>query len=748
MRKLAVFSFSFAAGAAAYIWLLTQRAALMLAALLGLIVLVSLFFSGKPAKRVRIGAFGLAAALLWSWGYEQIVLEPRRALCAQEQSLTALVVDTPMQTELGSCVTVRLPEGRAVLYLDCAPDALSIGDRVSLKATVRDATGAGEFDSLYYQSKGISLLAYQTGAMQVEHPERLPVSCWAVFCTSVLRRQIGTIFSGDAAPFARALLTGDTSGLSFETRNQLSITGIAHMVSVSGMHVSLLVGIVMLLTRRRRRLSALVCIPVTVFFAAMLGFAPSVTRVVVMNAVVLMAPILHRENDGPTSLGLALLLILIVNPWAIASVSLQLSFASMVGLFWLTPRLYAWAMGRFSPKKLRAMPSLLRKALHSGVSILAASLGATALTAPLVAIYFGMISIIGPLTNLLVQPLLSLTFSAGFVAVLLSPCRPLGLLLGRALSGIIRFALDIVALCADVPYAAVYTQSVYIIAWLLVAYAMLIVFLLRKKTCRPRTLACWLVITLLCGIAFSGFSEKEASITAFDVGQEQCILLRAEGITAMVDCGGDEGDENGEAVARSLLMDGIPYLDVLVLTHFDTDHVCGVEQLLSRVSVGQLFVPMAESSNNRAEIYVLAQEYGITVTEVTSTTTIEFSTGILQLLPPEDPMQDNASLAALMTVDDYDILITGDMNISGERYLLHTYDLPDLEVLVAGHHGSKYSTATELLTRTAPDVVIISVGENSYGHPSSEALGRIAACGATIYRTDLDGTVTISKNDD
>lgn len=748
MRKLAIFSFSFAAGAGAYVWLLPPRPALTLAALLAGFVLLAIFIPGKALRRVRIGALGLAVALFWSWGYEQLVLQPRRELCGENRSMTATVADTPVETDLGSRVTVRLPEGRAMLYLNCPPDELALGDRVTLTATIMDATGAGAYDSLYYQAKGISLLAYQTGALHLKRPERLPVSCWAVSCTGLLRRQIERLFSADAAPFACALLTGDTSGLSFETRNQLSITGIAHIVSVSGMHVSLLVGIVMLLTRRRRRLSALICIPVTVFFAAMLGFNPSVTRAVLMNAVILMAPIFRRENDGPTSLGLALLLLLGANPWAIANVSLQLSFASMVGLFWLSPRLYRWAMGRFSTRTLRTMHPWLRRVLSSCATVLSASFGATALTAPLVALYFGTVSIVGPLTNLLVQPLLSLTFSASFPAVLLGVCRPLGLAAGWVLSALIRFALRLVELCAALPYASVYTQSVYIIAWLLTAYAMLLVFLLRKKTCRPRTFACWLVITLLCAIAFSGFSDSEASVTAYDVGQGQCILLRSDGLTAMVDCGGDEGDENGEAVARSLLMDGTTHLDVLVLTHFDTDHVCGTGQLLSRISVGQIFVPMAEPSNNRTEIYALAEEYNITVTEVTSATTVEFSTGTLQLLPPEDPTQDNASLAALMTVDDYDVLITGDMNISGERYLLHTYELPDLEVLVAGHHGSKYSTAAELLAVTAPDVVIISVGENSYGHPTPEVLGRIAACGATIYRTDLDGTVTISRNDE
>ena len=119
--------------------------------------------------------------------------------------------------------------------------------------------------------------------------------------------------------------------------------------------------------------------------------------------------------------------------------------------------------------------------------------------------------------------------------------------------------------------------------------------------------------------------------------------------------------------------------------------------------------------------------------------------GTLSLFAPTDGSAKNASLAALLSAQEYDILVTGDMSSAQERELLQTHTLPDLEVLVAGHHGSKTSTSEELLLATAPDIVLISVGKNSYGHPTPEVLARIAAIGAAVYRTDRNGDITILR---
>ena len=141
----------------------------------------------------------------------------------------------------------------------------------------------------------------------------------------------------------------------------------------------------------------------------------------------------------------------------------------------------------------------------------------------------------------------------------------------------------------------------------------------------------------------------------------------------------------------------------------------------------------------------MSEEKQIETDYITEKTVYSFGSGSLTLFPPPDRDADNASLSALMSDGEYDILITGDLDSDGEAALLAQYDLPDLEVLVAGHHGSKYSTSARLLRQTTPELVLICVGENSYGHPTQEVLNRIAAIGAAVLRTDESGDITITR---
>ena len=749
MRRLAIFSFSFAAAAAAYVWLLPPVYALIAAGILFVGMLILLGFRTDNAKRVRIAAFGAAVGLLWSWGYESLKIAPLREYCGENKSIAAQVCSVPVKTDYGCRVTGRLGGGKIVLYLDCAPAEVALGDTVSVTADVIDVSrGSGDENNLYYQSNDISLLGIQRGELEIEKAEKTPLTLYPALLAAKLKDRIDIVFDEDTAGFAKAVLTGDRSGLSYQTRNELSVTGIAHIVAVSGMHVSLLVGIVMALCLRRRKLATLICIPVMVFFAAMLGFSASVTRAVIMNSVLLIAPLVHRENDAPTSLGLALLILLVFNPWAIANVGLQLSFACMAGIFLLAPRIYDRCMKLAGEEELREKHGILYRLYRGAVVTIAASISATVFTAPLVAGAFGAVSLIAPLTNLLTMTVLGTAFTFVFFAALAALIYvPVGAAIAWLASWLIRFVLWLTGLLAKIPYAAVYTESAYVVAWLLTAYLMVFAFFLcRKERYKGRLLLAGLLVTLTGTVFFSMHRSTGITLKVFDVGQGQCIFLQNDKNAVMIDCGGDEEDYDGEKAARSLLASGFTSVDALILTHYDTDHVCGAMQFLSRIRVKQFIVPdLPDQTGNRERLLRYAEQANIPVLLVTEDVMLNFGSGTLYLFMPEDPGERNASLSALMSDEEYDILITGDMGMEAELMLLATKELPDLEVLIAGHHGSKYSTSEALLRQTAPDTVVISVGENSYGHPAQEVLDRIAAIGAAVYRTDLDGTITITR---
>ena len=142
-----------------------------------------------------------------------------------------------------------------------------------------------------------------------------------------------------------------------------------------------------------------------------------------------------------------------------------------------------------------------------------------------------------------------------------------------------------------------------------------------------------------------------------------------------------------------------------------------------------------------------ARDHGADIRYVRAETFLPLGRSSLTIYPPGDVKGDNEQcLAILCTYGDYDLLITGDMNMAAERQLIAEHDLPDIEALVVGHHGSKSSTSEELLEAVTPEVGIISVGDNSYGHPTEDALRRLVLADVDICRTDKQGTVHLSVN--
>ena len=178
------------------------------------------------------------------------------------------------------------------------------------------------------------------------------------------------------------------------------------------------------------------------------------------------------------------------------------------------------------------------------------------------------------------------------------------------------------------------------------------------------------------------------------------------------------------------------------MTHYDADHAGGAQQLLARVRVDSLFLPDLEDESGLREVLEVSDSQVFVVSGLTE---ISVPNGEIRLYPAVLKENDNnGGVCVLATAAEYDILVTGDMDRFAEMRLLARYDLPDVELLVAGHHGSKDATSQVLMDAVTPETVVVSVGENTYGHPAKETLRRIKAAGAEVLRTDELGTVTIT----
>ena len=300
------------------------------------------------------------------------------------------------------------------------------------------------------------------------------------------------------------------------------------------------------------------------------------------------------------------------------------------------------------------------------------------------------------------------------------------------------------------PLAAVPLDSVYLRGWLILLYTMLILWaILRRgpgRSIRPVIPLCAGVLSL-CAALMCGAAELRLAgltLSVLDVGQGQSVALFSQGRAALVDCGGSGWDNSGDVAADYFQSRGVTRLDALILTHFHADHTNGVEQLLERMEVELLIAPdVEEESPERQALLSEAEAHGTQVLLLDENAQLTLGQTDIQIYRPMgDGGGNEEGLSLLASTDTFDALLTGDMNTVLEERLVKYGALPDVDVLIAGHHGSKYASSERLLEAVRPEYAVLSVGYNSYGHPAPETLARLEAAGCAIYRTDWMGIIT------
>lgn len=766
MRKLAIFSFSCSVAVFAANGLLPL--ALLVPLGVGLALFTPILWWGVGSKRSRprlagvLVLAGLSVGLLWTAAFYQLMVEPVRQLDDRTVRLEAVVAEYPQQTDYGYSVVVRselggLRKPLTLLYVDAQGAELRPGDRISVitHCTLADHSLSGE-EITYYTAKGIFLLGETYGALEAERPEIPSPFFWPALLANWLKEGIARSFPDDVAPLMQALVTGNREGLSDQFTTSLQRTGLSHMVVVSGMHLSVLAEIVSVLLGKGKRSTAVLTGVWVILFCGVVGNTPSVVRAAVMILLLQAAPLLGRENDPPTSLGTALMLLLLWNPFSAANIGLQLSFASVAGIQLVTQpiqdRLLALAhLNRYDRRRWVRVCTWMPRFC---ITTFSATLGAMLLTVPLVAVHFGMFSVIAPVANLLTLWAVSMLLLGGVAGGLLGWLLPgAGVIVAVPFTWLGRYVCWVIDTLGRFTMASLPLDSFYYRAWLVFVYLLLVLGWRMKGPKRVILPGCACVVTFCLSLLLTsaGFYAGDMTVAALDVGQGQSVLIRSGSFLALMDCGGDGGDDPGDVAADYLQALGETELDLLVLSHYHSDHANGIPQLLRRVEVAAIALPDVEPEDPlRQEILALAQEEDIPVRFVREDTTYQLEDGAsITLFPPlgEGTDTNELGLTLLATAGSFDTLITGDMSGEVEPLLLEHRELPKVELLVAGHHGSGTSTTQTLLDAIRPDMAVISVGENNrYGHPAQETLERLAAIGAEIYRTDLQGTVTIRAN--
>lgn len=752
VRKLACLSTGVSVGVFTAHYLIADDKLIFTAICCLVLAAASFLTKGGTRKRVFLICLGAAVGLMNYKLNCDLVLSPTEELDGKTLKVTAEVLDYPEYRESSVLLTVKLsetelPQSETLIVsydkeqLDFAP-----GDVIKAELSFSSAVERfGEYSDLNI-AKGLTAVTRLSGeAKLISHNDELRY--FPQKLADSLRGIIKSIFPQDTEAFMCALLTGDRSGLYTDTEldTAMAISGIMHVVAVSGMHVAFLVGFLQLILGQNRRLS-LICIPTIWVFVLMVGAPASAVRAGVMQTMLLMAPIFRRENDSLTSLSFALAVILLHNPFACGSVGLQLSFGAMAGIMLFSQPIY---------EKLRRRYIKMGRVGEYVLATLSSSLSVSVFSVPLIALHFGYVSIYSALTNILCLWIVSLLFCGGLVLCLLSLISgAVGCVLAELLSWGVRYIGFTVKLISKLPYAALYVENIGVIVWLFAGYIAFGIAALRKgKGLLKATVFTVAALAILIVGTQIVSRNDTGTIAALNVGNGQCIVFTSKNSSVAVDCGSARTSVNaGDELTKYLGARGRDTLDCLVLTHLDDDHVNGIRELLCLVRVEKLVMPKSakygSTADNYRELRTLARQYGTEIELVNRETEMSFGDTEIRIYTPyrRGSSSNNKGLLLTVSVGGCNTLITGDAGAVVERELTNNYDLSDTDILVAGHHGSAYSTSTELVSEARPKAAIISVGNNSYGHPAYRVLTLLEVYGAEIHRTDLDGRVVIKAS--
>ena len=556
-------------------------------------------------------------------------------------------------------------------------------------------------------------------------------------------RRIDAHFGADA-PLVRALLIADMDGLSPAVRTRFASAGLAHMLSVSGLHVGLIAAAILLLAqvgRLSRRTGEALVVAVTVAYVFTIGAPLPAVR----SAIMLVAASASVAAQRPTSPWAVLAIgamAPVLDASAVQDIGYQLSVAGMVALV---------ASGALSRRWSWLAAGGWRGTLIRG---LVASLAATLITAPLVAATFGRISLVAPVSNLVAVPAMAVLQPMLFLAALLFPWPAAAQFVSDACHPLLAFIDAVAAAASRLPGASVVVSADSTSTALAVATAVAVVV-----ACVSRHVGRPLVVAAGCLAAFVWrplvpTSSAMTEVHMIDVGQGDAVGVRTRmGRWLLFDAGRvwDGGDAGARDVVPYLTERGGP-LVAFVLSHPHADHVGGAASVVRGLRPEWYFDPayVAAAGAYRASL-LAAQESRSRWRRAVPGDSLVVDEVVMTVLAPAagwaDSLRDpnEASLVVRLRVGGVAILLTGDAEAGEERWLIaNAPGALRADVLKVAHHGSSTSSTPEFLDAVRPRLALISVGAgNVYHHPSSDVVRSLASKGAITLRTDVFGAIVV-----
>ncbi len=688
--------------------------------------------------------------------------------------------------------------GRILLSARIA-DRFQYGDYIQFRARLavpRNFNNPGGFDyRMYLRRKQIHYRATVSNPgnmILIRRDQGSPLKQFIESYRTQLRDFVGRHATTPEREIMLAMILGEQKSIPDDLRDRFNRTGTSHIIAISGFNVGLIaffsVLLTMLMLKSVPRLLltfnaakvsyALALIPI-LLFTVIAGMGTPVVRATIMVVILMTALMIRKPKDIFNALPLAAIIIVALWPPALYDPSFQLSFAAVASILFIPPRLQPLYPGKEGPEESR-LRAFFRKAGKAFYLFLLVTISATLGTIPIIAYHFQQISSVVIPANIAIVPFLGiLTTPLCLLIIVMYPLsEALCLILVQCAGYLIQISVFFVNFFSSLPGAFFLTpppKGTSILAYytLLFSAVMLVTPLIKKKTpgvspgnrfLQQRIALPTLLLFLSFYLLYSSLSASPAQylrLTMIDVGQGSSALVQfPRGEVMLIDGGGFEGsrfDTGRYVVSPFLLREKVRKIDYIVLTHPHPDHLNGLLYIVRHFPVGEIWSNGDHTGTETYRAWLdVIRDRGIPH-RILNRSTPPLQIGDTDLLffnPPEplaagmtscdDKKENNRSLVFQIRYRQATILVTGDIEKETEAELAAGgHDLKS-RILLVPHHGSRTSSTEAFLVKVDPEAALISCGDgNRYKMPHKEALARLEARGAQIFRTDLNGAVSL-----
>lgn len=643
------------------------------------------------------------------------------------------------------------PGEKVICYLKENQPEAEMGSRVRLEGKLscfERGSNPGQFDAYsYYQISGISYRINQA-EIQAKTIEYNKFTHAMYKLRIFFSEKIQESFDEETASLMQTILLGEKGSLDKDLKALYQRNGIAHILAISGLHVSVLgMGLYKLLRKLGipMKMSAGFSIIVMILYGVMTGFSVSALRAVFMFAIHMAAVILERTYDMLTALAAAAVILLLQQPRFLFHSGFVFSFGCVLGIGLLMPLLAEAAKGR----------NFLIRAVAGG-------LGMSVITLPIYLWFYYQYPVYSVFLNLLILPVMSFLMAAGIGAILFQIlCPQIAVPFIWFVESVFR-VIDVLLHLGD-RFPGLLLTVGKPEKWQMICYLLVLLLLIAvRKKIKPLMRWCMVVpaVALLICPARQ-ISSKEVEITFLDVGQGDCIFISNDnGNDYLIDGGSSSVSSVGKyRIIPFLKYQGASSLQAVFITHPDEDHCNGIKELIEigtqeGIRIKNLILPDIDGEAKNSAYIELEQQAaaaGILVSYMSRGQQIKDDKLVLSCLHPQTGYRtDNAneySLVMEAAYGQFKVMLAGDIEGSGEGKMIQYLDKKETDTgitaLKAAHHGSAYSTPDAFLELTNPVYTVISCGrDNSYGHPHAELLERLKKHNANILITYETGAVT------